>query len=59
MISTKKFGGHGQMRVNLSPEMISYNSKIWPTWTGSTRRAFGAYTQTQRFPFNLERWGYK
>jgi hypothetical protein len=32
--------------------MISYDSKILLTWTKSTRRAFGVYTQTRHFQFS-------
>ncbi len=34
------------------PWMIFYNSKILPTWTRSTRKAFGVCTQSRHFPFN-------
>jgi len=38
--------------VSKWPEMISYDSKILPTWTGSTRGALGTCRQTRCFPFN-------
>ncbi len=33
-------------------QMISYNSKILPTWIGSTRGALSACTKTRHFPFS-------
>jgi hypothetical protein len=34
------------------PKMISYDAKILPTWTRSTRGALGTCTKTWHFPFS-------